>query len=171
MDEQFCSLLDSSCAHPDGRSARPAGRRPRTSRRARVAGLRPCRRTPPGGARGLRRTDHPRRGVDDDGQAGPDLRPARTAPQASRRGHARAGHLRRDDHAGRPCRGRCRRSGDHRRPGHHRTAQRVRQAGRLVRGRPGLRRSRPAGARGVHPGALGRGGGTGRGGPCPRRQR
>ena len=58
--------------------------------------------------------------------------------------------------------------GDLRRPRHHRAPQRLRPAGRLLRGRPRLRRPRRPGARRVHPGAVGRGDRSGRGGPCHR---
>ena len=49
-----------------------------------ASGVARARRTPAGGARGLRRAGHPRRRVDHDGQAGPDLRAVRAAAEADR---------------------------------------------------------------------------------------
>ena len=106
----------------------------------------------------VRRTDHPRRGVDHDDQAGEDLRAVRAAAGAHPRRAADVRHVRRDDPARRPDRGRRRRAGDARRARHHRAAQRLRPSGRHLRGRPRVRGARRAGARGLHPRALGRGG-------------
>ena len=74
-----------------------------------------------------------------------DLRPARAAPGPGRRRDAGARHLRGDDPARRPDRGRRPRPGDGRRARRHGAAQRVRPAGRLLRGRP--RRSRASTSR------------------------
>ena len=62
-------------------------------------------------------------------------------------GHAGLRLVRRHDHARRPHRRRPARPADPRRPRHHRAPQRLRPAGRLVRGGPRLRRGRRAGRR------------------------
>ena len=67
-------------------------------------------------------------------------------------------HLRRDDHARRPVEDGTAGQETHRRARHHRAPQRLRPPGRLLRGRPRLRRPRRPGARRLHPRAVGRGG-------------
>ena len=83
-------------------------------------------------ARAGRLSGDPRRRVDDDREARPRLRPRRAAARARRRGHADPRHLRGHDRA--RDRG-ARRRAAVRADGHHRAPQRLRSAGRLLRGR------------------------------------
>ena len=129
------------------RRARRAGQLPRARGRAAAARRRAGRGAAARAARGPRRADRARRRVDGDEPADAPLRARRGA--AAVRG-ADLRHLRRDDPA-RPRPSRARR--------HRRAAERVRPAGRELRGRSRPRPRRGAGARRVHPRAVDRGGG------------
>ena len=102
----------------------------------------PDRRTAAGRARGVRRAGACRAASRPRWTSSPAPSTCSSRCASGCRGPARLRHLRRDDHAGRPDRRRHARPGDPRRARHHGAPQRLRAPGRLLRGRPRLRRAR-----------------------------